>query len=152
MYLCFYLLIFIGYFLYLHFKCFLLSRSPLQKPSLPFPLPASMGTSPPTHPLPSSCPGIPLPWGIRLEHLLPLMSNKASIKGSSMDIFFGWWSSHWELLEVWPVDKVAPFMVLQTLSAPSVPSTTSLLGTPALCPTVDCKQLDNKRRSKGSKL
>jgi hypothetical protein len=28
-----------GYFLYLHFKCFLLSWSPLQKLSIPCPLP-----------------------------------------------------------------------------------------------------------------
>jgi hypothetical protein len=30
---------FIGYFLYLHFKCFLLSRSPLQNTPIPLPLP-----------------------------------------------------------------------------------------------------------------
>jgi hypothetical protein len=55
----------IGYFLYLHFKCYPLSWfPPRQKKSYPIlPPPASMRLlswfPPPTHPLPPSCPGIP---------------------------------------------------------------------------------------------
>jgi hypothetical protein len=132
------------YFLYLHFKYFLLSRSPLWKlPSHP-PSPCLYeGATPPTHLLPSSCPGIPLQWGIEPPQaqgpLLPLMSNKA--------IFChicGW--SHGSLHVyslvgdpvpgapgVWLVDNVAPLpMGLQTLSAPSVPSPTPPSGTPLL--------------------
>jgi hypothetical protein len=72
------------FFLYLHFKCFPLSRSPLRKPPIPSHLPpASMRVypHPSTHSLPSSRPGIPLQWSI--EHpqargpLLPPMFNKA---------------------------------------------------------------------------
>jgi hypothetical protein len=49
-------LFFIGYFLYLHFKYFPLSRSPLRKPPIPPPSPASMRVLPypPIHdPLPA---------------------------------------------------------------------------------------------------
>ena len=70
---------FFVYFLYLHFKCFPLSRSPLQKP---IPLPCLYeGVPPLTYPLPSFLPGIPLHWGIKQPQaqglLLPLMSKKA---------------------------------------------------------------------------
>ena len=62
------------YFLYLHFKCYSLSKSLLQKPCL------YVGAQPPTHQLPPSSPGIPLHWGIRPPQahalFLPLMSNK----------------------------------------------------------------------------
>jgi hypothetical protein len=75
---------FIGYlhFLYLHFKCYTLSRSPLQKP----PFPPSFfclyeGAPQPTHPLLPSQTGISLHWGIKPPQdqgpLLSLMSNKA---------------------------------------------------------------------------
>ena len=75
-------------FIYLHFKCYLLSQFPLQKPSIYpiFPLPASMRglPHPPTHShhpatLPPY-PSIPLHKGIEpfqdQELLLPLMSDK----------------------------------------------------------------------------
>ena len=72
---------FLDIFLYLHFKCFPLSRCPLWKPpnsSLP---PHLYEGAPPTHPLPSSCPGISLHWGIETPQaqglLLPLLSKNA---------------------------------------------------------------------------
>jgi hypothetical protein len=73
--------IFIGYFLYLHFKCFPFSGL-LRKPPIPSSLPLPLWVcAPPTHPFPSSCPGIPLHWGIKHPQaqglLLPLMSDKA---------------------------------------------------------------------------
>jgi hypothetical protein len=78
-YYYYYYYYFIEYFLYLHFKCYPLSRSPLWKP----PPPASLRVLPHplTHPLLPSCPGIPLHWGIKPPQaqgpLFPLMSNKA---------------------------------------------------------------------------
>jgi hypothetical protein len=73
---------FIGYFLYLLFKYFPLSRYTLQKPSIPILSPFCLYVgAPPTHPLLSSGPGIPLHWGMEQSQaqrpLLPLMSNKA---------------------------------------------------------------------------
>jgi hypothetical protein len=82
---------FIGYFLYLHFKCYLLSRSPFWKP----PIPSLLHT--PSH-----------------SHLSTLAfpntgsSNSLRPKGSSSHMceqchrslhvcFFGWWSSPQEL-------------------------------------------------------
>ena len=56
--------IFIGYFIYLHFKGYPLSQFP-QK--LPIPSPSHCfyeGARPPTHPLPPHHPDIPLHWGI----------------------------------------------------------------------------------------
>ena len=71
-----------GYFLYLHFKCYPLSRSPLWKPPISSPLPCLCeGVAPPIHQLLPSSPCIPLHWGIKHPQaqgpLLPLMSNKA---------------------------------------------------------------------------
>jgi hypothetical protein len=73
---------FIGYFLYLHFKCYLLSRSPLWKPPIPSPSPCLYEGAPPSiHPLLPSSPDIPLHWGIEPPQaqgpFLPLMSNKS---------------------------------------------------------------------------
>ena len=53
-------LLLIRYFLYLHFKCYLLSWFPLQKAPIRSPSPCS-----PTHPLLLPCPGISLYWGIK---------------------------------------------------------------------------------------
>jgi hypothetical protein len=50
------LLFLIGYFLSLHFKWFPFSRSPLQKPPIPFLHSLPLWECSPTHPLPSSCP------------------------------------------------------------------------------------------------
>jgi hypothetical protein len=73
---------FIGYFIYLHFKCFPLSRSPLWKCPIPSPSPCFYEGAPPhIPPLLSTCPDIPLHWGIEPSQdqgpPLPLMSNKA---------------------------------------------------------------------------
>jgi len=68
---------FIGYLIYLHFKCY--TPSQLN----PHPLPHSIPHSPFSynHPLPFHCPGIPLHWYIKPSQdqgpLLPLMPNKA---------------------------------------------------------------------------
>ena len=61
----------------MHFTCFFLSRSPLLKSPIPSALPCLCeGSHPPT-----SCPSIPLHWGIKHPQaqglLFPLMSNKA---------------------------------------------------------------------------
>jgi hypothetical protein len=135
---------FIRYFLYLHFKCYSLSRSPLQKPLSHPPTPASMRVLPTNYPLPLSSPGIPLHWSIEPPQAqglhLSLMSNKAILchiysqsHGTLQVYSFGWWSSPQELRGggggVWPVDTVAPSMGLQTPSAPSVPSPTPPSGT-----------------------
>jgi hypothetical protein len=73
--------IFFCWIIYLHFKCYPLSRCPLQKsPILPSPC-LYEGAPPLTHPLQPSCPGIPLHWGMEPPQaqglLLPLMSNQA---------------------------------------------------------------------------
>jgi hypothetical protein len=69
-------------FLLFTFQIFFpISRSTFWKLPIPFLLPQPLLGCSSTHPLPSSCPGIPLHWSI--EHLqswgplLPLMSNKA---------------------------------------------------------------------------
>jgi hypothetical protein len=74
-------MIFIGYFMYLHFKCYPLSRFLVQNPPL---LPHSCfyeGAPTPTHPILPPRYGIPLHGGIEPSQnqgpLLPLMSNKA---------------------------------------------------------------------------
>jgi len=70
---------FIGYFVYLHFKCYFfpsfLSWNPLSHLA-----PASMRCVP-THCFPPPCPGVPLYWGVKPSKgqgpLLPLMPDKA---------------------------------------------------------------------------
>ena len=54
-----------GYFIYLHFKCYPLSRFPLCKPLPHPPYPASMRILP--HP-PTHRPSMPPHWGISCEH------------------------------------------------------------------------------------
>ena len=72
---------FIGYFLYLHFKCFPLSRSALWKPPMASSSCLPLWRCSQTDPLQSSLPGIPPHWGIKHPQaqgpLLPLMLNKA---------------------------------------------------------------------------
>jgi hypothetical protein len=129
---------FIEYFLYLHFKCFPLSRSPLQNP-YPSPPPLLLWECP----LLFFCPHISLHWNIEQPQaqgpLLPLMFNK--------DIFCHICGQHHGMLhvyslvggpvpEVWPVNTVAPFMGLQTPSALSSisPFSNSSMGDPELSP------------------
>jgi len=57
--LFFFLLLFIRYFLYLHFKCYTLSWYPLWKPPI-----ISSSLCSPTYPLPLPGPGISIFWGI----------------------------------------------------------------------------------------
>jgi hypothetical protein len=74
----------IGYFIYLHFKCYPLSWFPLCKPPISSPLPpVSMRVllHPPIHPLLPHCSGLPLHWGIEPSQdqgpPLPLILDKA---------------------------------------------------------------------------
>ena len=75
--------IFIGYFLYLHFKCYPLAQSPSVNPLSHPPPFASMRVfpHPPSLPLPPPHLGIFLNWGIEPSQeqgpLLPLVTNKA---------------------------------------------------------------------------
>ena len=127
---------FIGYFLYLYFKCFPLFRSPLQKAPFPSPLPLPLWGCSPIHLLLSSHPGIPIHWGNEYPYAqgspFPLMSNKAilchicgqhhrSLHVYSLVVHS---TGVWRGRRGCPVDTVAPFMVLQTPLAPSVPSPT----------------------------
>jgi hypothetical protein len=87
--------------------------SPLQKPSSHLSSSASMRVLPPLTHLPTL---VLSHWGI--EHpqaqgpLLPLMINKAILCHICAPyVFFGWWSSPWELWEIWPVDTVAPVLI-----------------------------------------
>jgi hypothetical protein len=132
----------IGYFIYLHFKCYSLSRFPLWKPLILFSLPLLLWGCSPTHPLQLPCPGILLHWGIepsldqgaspptdvRQGHPLLHMWLELWVPPC---IFFGWWFRPWELWGIWLVDIVLP-MGLQTPSAPSVLSLIPPMGTPCL--------------------
>ena len=88
--------LFIGYFLYLHFKCYSLSWSP-PAPEIPYPIshpPASMRVfpHPTTYPLLPPSPGILIHWGIKPSQdqgsLLPLMTNKAIL--CYICVLLGW--------------------------------------------------------------
>jgi len=74
----FFIFSFIGYFLYLHFKHYLLSWFP-PHPRIPLSQPSALRRCSPHssshffHPPP----GIPLPWCIKPSQVLPLMSYKA---------------------------------------------------------------------------
>ena len=133
-------IIFIGYFLYLHFKFYSLSRSPSKPLSHPLSPCFYEGVPPPTHLLPLPCPGISLYWGIEPSQdqgpLLPLMPDKAIL------CYICSWSheSHHVYSLVgglvpgssrgyWLVHIVIPLMGLQTPSAPWVHSLAPLLGT-----------------------
>jgi hypothetical protein len=77
----FFLFIFTGYFLYLHFKCYPISRSPPRPPpEIPYPIlptPAYMRVfpHPPTHPpIPISQSSVPLYWGIYKAFIGPRTS------------------------------------------------------------------------------
>jgi hypothetical protein len=78
----FFLLFLIVYFIYLHFKCYPLSRFPLCKTPTPSALHYFCeGAPPPTHPLLPQHPSIPLYWGIKPSQEqgspLPLMTDKS---------------------------------------------------------------------------
>ena len=82
-------LFWIGYFLYLHSKCFPLSSSPLKKPPIPSPSPCFYeGALPSTLWLPSSWPGICLQG-----------DKKGSI---CILLHVDWQLNHHNLLKMWP--------------------------------------------------
>ena len=107
------------------------------------------GSHPPTHPLPPSCPGIPLYWGIKPSQdqgpLLPLMSKKAilcyvcSCRHGSLHVYSlvgGLVSgssgrSVWLMLLffLWFVNPFSSFS----------PFSNSSIGDPVLSPMVGCK-------------
>jgi hypothetical protein len=126
--------LFIGYFLYLHFKCYPLSQShPPQKLLTPSLLPLLLWGCSPTHPPnPTSLPSIPLHWGIYRAFIGPRTSPPIDAwQGHPLlhmhlepCVLLGWWLSPWEL---WLVDAVVLPMGLQTPSAPSDLSLTSPL-------------------------
>jgi hypothetical protein len=74
---------FLGYYIYLHFKCYPFSWFPLWEPPSYYPPFSCFYKSAPlsTHPLLPPCPGIPLHWGIESSWdqgpLLSLMIFKA---------------------------------------------------------------------------
>jgi hypothetical protein len=117
-------------------------------PGLPFRNPLSHtpclyeGAPPPTHShppaltFPNSGLMVSPPTDVQQVHPLPHMWPAPWV---SPCVFFGWWSSSWELLGVWSVDTVAPSMGLQTPSAPSVPSPTPPSGTSRLGSMVVCE-------------
>jgi hypothetical protein len=76
-------ILFIGYFIYLHFKHYSPSQFLLHKHPILFFLPTAsmrMLPHPLTHPLLSHCPSIPLCWTIKsLQSPLLLMPDKASL-------------------------------------------------------------------------
>ena len=115
--------------------CFISISNVFPFPGLPFGNPLSFppslclyeGAPPSTYPLPSSHPGIPLPWGIKAPgSLFTLMSDKAILCH-----ICGWSPGSFHVYSlvgglfprrtgggVWPVDSVAPLMGLQTPFSP----------------------------------
>jgi hypothetical protein len=109
---------FLGYFIYLHFKCFPLSRSPFWKSLSHPPSPVFMRvlSHPPTplfppwnsstleHRKPSGQRASP-PTDMQQGHLLPHMQPAPY---NAPCVFFGWWSSQHELWGVWPIYTIVP--------------------------------------------
>jgi hypothetical protein len=117
---------FLGYFIYLYFKCYPLSIFPSTNP-LSSRLSDCLyeGAPPPTNPLLPQHPRIPFSSAIE-----PTQNHRAPPrKGNSLIhiqlepwinpcVLFGWWFSPWELSGVWLVDTVVLPVGLQTTSAP----------------------------------
>jgi hypothetical protein len=128
----YYLLIFIGYFIYLLFKCYPLFQFPLHKPLSPptsFCLPE--GAPPPTHPLLPHHPSIPLPWVTEPPQdqgsPLPVMPNKGHPllhiqleQRVPLCVLFGWWFSPWEIWGFWLVVIVVFLRVAKPFSSYSL--------------------------------
>jgi hypothetical protein len=123
----FYNSFFIGYFMYLHFKCYPLSSFPSTNPLFSHSSPCLYEGAPqPAHPLLPQHSSIPLHWGIEpLQDQgtsLSLMPDKAILchifswgHVSLPCVFFGWQFRPWELCGVWFTDIVLP-VGLQTPS------------------------------------
>jgi hypothetical protein len=129
---------FIGYFLYLHFKCFPLSRSPLWKPLIPFTLPLPLWGYSPTHP---PTPAF-LPWhSPTLGHQTPSGPRAAPLtdvqqghplwlvvqSAGALRALAGW-------------QCCFPYGAANPLSSFSLFSNSSI-GDPTLSPIVGCKHL-----------
>jgi hypothetical protein len=133
-------ILFIGYFLYWHFKSYPLSRfAPSRKPPTPSSLPLLLWGCSSTHPpTPTFLPSIPLARDIYGAFIGTRPSPPIDAwQGHPLlhmqlepCVLLGCWLSPWELWEVWLVDIVFLPMGLQTPSTFSVPSLTPLLGTP----------------------
>jgi hypothetical protein len=136
-FLCYFFL-FIGYSIYLHFKCYPLSEIPFQKTPKPSLSPCFYEGAPPIQPLtPTTMPWHSCTLGIKTSQdqgpLLPLMRILCYICSWSCG------SPHLYPLvdglvpgsygEVWLVDIVVLLMGLQTPSVPYVLSLIPLLGT-----------------------
>jgi hypothetical protein len=141
--ICMFFFIIIGYFLYLHFKCYPLSRFPLsQKPPSSSPLPLLLCGCSSTHPpTPTSPPLIPLHWRIYRAFIGPRTSSSIDdwqghhLLHMQLEpcVLFGWWFSPWELWGVWLIDIVVLPVGLKTPSAPSVHSLNPPLGPCTQC-------------------
>jgi hypothetical protein len=132
----FFLFFLIGYFLYLHFKCYPLSWFPLRKTPSPIPSSLPLLTKPPTPPS--------WPWHS------PILGHRAFIgqrDSPPIDdqlghpllhmqleqwvppyVLLGWWFSRWVLLGYWLVHIIVPPVGLQTPSTPWVLSPAPSLG------------------------
>jgi hypothetical protein len=129
----------IEYFLYLHFKSYLLSQFPsLPENPITCSLTLLLWVCSSTYPLtPTSLPSIPLNWGIYWAFIGPRTSSPTDAwQGHHLlhmqlepCVLHCWWLSPWELWGIWLVDIVVLPMRLQTPSSPSVLSLNPLLGT-----------------------
>jgi hypothetical protein len=126
---------FIGYFTYLHFKCYPPSQFPLHKSPMPFSSPFIYNNVPPyTHPsclttysVVSSLHGTK---GLPSQRCL-IMPSPATYLARAMGppmCILGWWFSLWEHWGIWLVHIVVLPMGLQTPSDPSVLVLTLPLG------------------------
>jgi hypothetical protein len=128
---------FIGYFLYLHFKCYPLSCPPSEKHHSPIISPFPLLIRPPT---PASWPrhsptlghrafigqrASPPRWCLTR----PCMLHIELEPWVTPSVLFGWWFGPWDLWEYWLVHFVVPPMGLQTPSASYVLSLAPPLGT-----------------------
>ena len=138
------LLFFIGYFMYLHFKCYPLSRIPLQICPILFPHPILLWVCYPTH----------LPTPTSLTCHFPTLGNQAFMETRAFShidarqwhhllhmqleqcvpphVSFAGWFCPWELWGVCLIFIVVLPKGLQTPSAPSVLSLTPPLENPCL--------------------
>jgi hypothetical protein len=126
-----------GYFLYLYFKCYSLSRSP--SPKVPTPSPSTCFyegvPQPPTH---FHLPSFSYTGVLSLFRTKGLSSHRCPMRPSyicgwslrSLHVYsLNCWFSPWKLWGIWLVDTVVLPMGLQTPSAPSVLSLIPPLGT-----------------------
>jgi hypothetical protein len=109
---------FVGYFLCLHFKWYILSWLPLQKP--PTLLLLTNARTPTSWPWHSTTQGHRVFTGWRTSHHIddwqghPLLYMWLE-PWIPPRVLFGWWFSPWEFWGIWLVDIVVPPVGLQTL-------------------------------------